>query len=154
MLPSITMPFIPYFATSRYRVRAMIDLADIHPGEKAADLGSGDGRILVALSLAGAEAYGYELDESYIQLAQENIAQQIHGAPHILLPTIYKRDFWQEDVSIYTVITVYPMPDIMEALEAKLQKELAEGARVLTNYYPFPTWKEEIKKDNIYLYRK
>lgn len=67
------LPFIPYFQTTRYRVDAMMELAEIKPGELAADLGSGDGRILVELAKRGAKACGYELDEKLIQQSQENI---------------------------------------------------------------------------------
>lgn len=68
----MSIPYIPYFTTSRYRVQAMIDLADIKPGEKAADLGTGDGRIAIALTQAGALVDAYELDDEMIKLAQKN----------------------------------------------------------------------------------
>lgn len=141
-------PYVPYFQTTRYRVDAMIELADIKPGEKAADLGSGDGRIVVALAQKGAIATGYELDETLINTSLENIKNADVSA------TILKKDFWEEDLRIYDVICVYPMPDIMETLEEKLQRELRPGTRVLLNYYPFPHWKEAVKKDNVYLYIK
>jgi len=47
----------------------MIDLADIQLGEQAADLGTGDGRIAIALSQAGAIVAAYELDEEKIKEA-------------------------------------------------------------------------------------
>lgn len=141
-------PYIPYFQTTRYRVHAMIELANIKPGEKAADLGSGDGRIVVALAQNGAIATGYELDEKLINNSLENIKRAGVNA------TILKKDFWEEDLSVYDIICVYPMPDIMEGLEEKLQKELRPGSRVLLNYYPFPNWKETMKKDYVYLYTK
>lgn len=142
--------FIPYFQTTRYRVAAMIELAQIKPGDKAADLGSGDGRIVIALSQAGAITTGYELDEKLINLSRENINNTILSTT----PTILQKDFWEADLEQYNIITVYPMPDIMEALEVKLQKELKCGARVLLNYYPFPTWKKTAEKDHIFLYTK
>lgn len=141
------LPLIPYFKTSRYRVEAMVELSQIKPGEKVADLGSGDGRIVIAFAQAGAEAYGYELRPVFKQLSEENI----HKAG--VQATIYQKDFWEEDLSSYDVVTVYPMPDIMDALEKKLLHELKPESRVLLNYYFFPTWKEEKKKDAIYLYR-
>lgn len=144
------LPFIPYFQTTRYRVQAMIDLANIKQGEPAADLGSGDGRIVIALAKAGAIVTGYELDETRIKESEENI--KLAGAEHNA--TIVQKDFWQEDLSKYSIITVYPMPDVLEALEEKLQKELKKGSRVLLNYYPFPHWRETEKKDHVYLYQK
>lgn len=144
----MTPPYLPYFQTTRYRVATMIELAAIQPGEKAADLGSGDGRIVIELAKAGAIVTGYELDEKLVKLSTENI-KQAHVQAIIL-----QKDFWQEDLSKYNIICVYPMPDIMHALEEKLLKELKQGSRVLLNYYPFPSWQEVTKKDNIYLYRR
>lgn len=69
------IPYIPYFTTSRYRVQAMIELAEIQPGERAADLGTGDGRIAIALAKAGAIVDAYELDDERIKEAKENIEE-------------------------------------------------------------------------------
>lgn len=171
------LPFIPYFQTTRYRVQAMIDLAEIRPNEKAADLGSGDGRIVIALAQAGAQAVGYELDPKLVRLSEENIQNVILGTSETrtpesiqqlqskqntidtaqarrTIPLILEKDFWQEDLSVYDIITIYPMPDIMEDLEKKLQNELKKGARVLLNYYTLPSWKFNKTKDHIYLYKK
>lgn len=155
-----TPPFIPYFQTSRYKVETMVELANIKPGERAADLGSGDGRIVIALAQAGAEAHGYELDEKLIELSKQNIKDQVDrhsGEERIqnLLRgiTIHEGDFWQEDLSQYNIICIYPMPDIMNQLEKKLFSELKENSRILLNYYPFLTKKHINQKDNIYLYQ-
>lgn len=150
----MTSLIIPYFQTTRYRVQAMMELADIKQDlpesrqEIAADLGSGDGRIVIALSQNKARAYGYELDPELKTLSEKHIEQAGVQA------TIIQKDFWKEDLSVYDVITVYPMPDIMSALEKKLLTELRPGSRVLLNYYPFPRWKPEREKDHIFLYRK
>lgn len=144
----MNIPYIPYFETSRYRVQAMVDLAEIQPGEKAADLGTGDGRIAIALAKAGAVVDAYELDDERIKEAKENIKNMGVNV------TILKKDFWLEDLSQYSIICCYPMPTIMGRLERKLQNELRPGSRVLLNYFPFLHWKEKGEKDNIFLYRK
>lgn len=166
----MSLPYIPYFQTTRYRVQTMIELANIKPGEKAADLGSGDGRIVIELVKAGAEVVGYELDQSRIELSEENIKKAFMNCHpesserpfkdssalpqnDIIKPLILQKDFWEEDLSHYEIITVYPMPDVMEILEKKLLGELQPGARVLLNYYAFPNWQYETTKDHIYLYR-
>jgi ribosomal protein L11 methylase PrmA len=143
-------PKIPFFPTTRYRVQTMIQLASIKKSEKAADLGSGDGRIVIALAQAGAQAQGYEQDENLIDISKELIRRARCDSRAV----IHNKDFWQENLSTYDIICVYPMPDVMEALEKKLQEELKPGARVLLNFYPFPNWKAKKKKDNVYLYVK
>jgi cyclopropane fatty-acyl-phospholipid synthase-like methyltransferase len=143
------IPKIPYFQTSRYRVETMVELADIKPGEKGADLGSGDGRILIAFAKKGVAMHGYEISDELIRESRENIAKE-----NVKNAFIHTTDFWQEDLSIYDIICCYPMPTIMGRLEHKLQKELKPGSRILLNYFPFKHWKEKKIKDNIFLYSK
>lgn len=153
----MTIPYIPYFTTSRYRVAAMIELAEITPGEKAADLGTGDGRIAIALAKAGAVVTAYELDDERIEEAKRNIEQEwIPGQARDdrAKPVIIKKDFWTEDLSQFSIVCCYPMPTIMGRLEKKLKDELKPGSRVLLNYFPFTHWKLEKTKDNIFLYKK
>lgn len=143
------VPQIPYFQTSRYRVATMVELAKAKPGERAADLGSGDGRIVLEFAKAGITIDGYEIDEHLRQLALENIKKE-----NLTNANILQKDFWQQDLSSYDIICCYPMPTIMGRLERKLKEELQPGSRVLLNYFPFLHWKEELRKDNIFLYRK
>lgn len=144
-----TIQKIPYFQTSRYRVETMVELANIKPGEKVADLGSGDGRIVIAFAKTGADVYGYEIDNELIKLSEE----YIHNL-NFKNAVIRNKDFWHEDLSIYDIICCYPMPTIMGRLERKLQEELKPGSRVVLNYFPFKHWKEKKVKDNIFLYIK
>jgi protein-L-isoaspartate O-methyltransferase len=140
---------IPYFQTSRYRVETMVKLAEAKQDEKAADLGSGDGRIVIAFSKAGIEMHGYEIDNELRKLSEENIRKL-----NLKNAFIHNKDFWGEDLSQYDIICCYPMPTVMGRLERKLDEELRPGARVLLNYFPFKHWKEEKNKDNIFLYIK
>lgn len=147
---------IPYFKTSRYRVETMVELADAKIGEKVADLGSGDGRIVIAFAKVPfmgtkhkIETHGYETDDDLRTLSKQNIEDL-----NLKNAIIHNKDFWDEDLSPYDIICCYPMPTIMGRLERKLQKELHPGARVLLNYFPFKHWKEKKVKDNIFLYVK
>lgn len=140
---------IPYFQTSRYRVETMVELAEIKPGQKAADLGSGDGRIVIAFALHGIDMHGYETDPELKKLSEENIKKE-----NLTNATIIGKDFWDENLAGYDIICCYPMPTIMGRLEKKLKEELKPGTKILLNYFPFKHWKLEKTKDNIYLYRK
>lgn len=144
----MTHPYIPYFKTSRYRVETMVELANISPSDCVADLGSGDGRISIACAEKGATVVGFELDPVLADLSEKEIKDR-HLETFI---SVQRKNFWDEDLSGFNVICVYPMPDIMEDLEVKLMKELKSGAKVLLNYYPFPTLKPAIQKNHIFLY--
>jgi len=144
-MPSI--PNIPYFQTSRYRVETMVELAEIKPNVKAADLGSGDGRIVIAFAQKGVEMHGYETDRKLKLLSEENLMRA-----NLTNAFIHDKNFWQENLSPYDIICCYPMPTIMGRLERKLKEELKPGSRILLNYFPFKHWKLKNMKDNIFLY--
>ena len=50
----------PYIPSDQSTIKRMIKFAKVKKGEKAVDLGAGDGRVIVELAKAGAIAYGYE----------------------------------------------------------------------------------------------
>ena len=145
-----SLPFIPFFKTSRYRVQTMIDLSEVKPFERVADLGSGDGRISIEFAKKKALVEGFELDPLLADLS-EDLIKKSSLEKNII---IHRKNFWDEDLSRFNIVCIYPMPDIMQALEAKLQNEIKKGTRILLNYYPFPTWEYEKSKDNVYLYLK
>lgn len=127
----------------------MLALADPKKGEKGVDLGSGDGRIVIAFAKKGVVMTGYELDPSLIVQSRQALQER-----SLTSATIEAKDFWEADLSLYSIITIYPMPDVMDILETKLKKETKKGTRILTNYYQLPTWKLTSTKDHIYLYIK
>lgn len=144
-----SIPLIPYFETSRYRVTSMVELSGVKKGELVADLGSGDGRIAIEFAKKGAKVTAFEINHSLIDESLENIKKE-KVSDNI---NVLQENFWNADLSLYDIICIYPMPDIMEELEKKLEKELRPGTRILTNYYMFPNWKYLKTLDKVYLYK-
>jgi len=140
-----------YVPSVPWAVRKMISLLDIKKGERAVDLGSGDGRVVLALAQKGAIARGYEVNPfAYLySLYIIKKARVQEGSAKI-----YFRSFWGVDLSDYTVVTVFLAPHLMKKIEKKLQKELPKGARVITQTFKFPTWKPITHDDSFYVYRK
>ncbi|MBI4359162.1 MAG: 50S ribosomal protein L11 methyltransferase [Candidatus Nealsonbacteria bacterium] len=138
-----------YASTREEAVKKMVALAQIEPGEKAVDLGSGDGRLVIALARAGAQAVGYEIDP----LRAWSSRRQIRRAGLEKQASIHQKSFWQEDLSGFDVVTVYGVGYMMKRLEKKLRSELKAGARVVSNYFTFPTWAESQKEGDLHLYR-
>jgi predicted O-methyltransferase YrrM len=138
-----------YDPSSPNETRVMADLADVRRGEKAADLGSGDGRIVIALALKGAEAHGYEVNPVLVFISRRNIRK----AGLADRAFIHWGSFWRKDLSRYQLITVFQVGFVMARLEAKLSRELAPGARVVSHYWRFPGLSAERTQGNIYRYR-
>ncbi|MBU4142330.1 hypothetical protein KKE99_05680, partial [Patescibacteria group bacterium] len=52
----------PYVPIPKNGLDKMVEFANIKFGQKAVDLGSGDGRIMIAMAKAGAIVHGYEIN--------------------------------------------------------------------------------------------
>jgi ribosomal protein L11 methylase PrmA len=139
----------PYAPMGPGKIKILMDLLKVKPGEKAVDLGSGDGRIVIELAKKGAEAYGYEINPLLVLWSRYNIRKAgLHKKA-----TIIWKDYWREDFSSFDIATVYVLPHMMGPVKRKLKKELkSKNARVATNYFKFPDLKEFRKKDTIFLY--
>ncbi len=127
----------------------MAELAGVSPGEKAADLGSGDGRVVIALAQRGAEAHGYEINPILVFISRKNIRQAgLWGKAFI-----HWGSFWRADLSPYHLVTTFQVGFVMGRLEAKLKRELAPGARVVSHHWRFPSIRAERMRGDVYLYR-
>lgn len=138
-----------YDPSSPVQTSLMVDLADVRPGEKAADLGSGDGRVLIALAGRGAEAHGYEVNPFLVLLSRRNIRRAgLEGKAFV-----HWRSFWRADFSPFSLITVFQVDFVMGRLETKLKRELPDGARIVSHHWRFLDWPPEKVRGDMYLYR-
>ncbi len=121
----------------------MLDLIAIKLGEKVLDLGSGDGKIVIAAAKRGAESYGYEINPILVWISK----WRVQGKGNI-----ERANFWKKDLGEFDAIVIFGVSYVMKGLEEKLRKELKPGARVVTNYFTFPDWKPSQTKDGINVY--
>jgi cyclopropane fatty-acyl-phospholipid synthase-like methyltransferase len=139
-----------YVPTSEKRVEQMIGLLDLNSAHKAADLGAGDGRLVIAFAKLGIESHGYEINPFLVLLGRKNIKKA--GLENKAF--MHFKNLWQEDLKGFDVITLYGMRHMMARLEKKLDKELKPGSMIVSNYFTFPKWKPSSQEDNLYLYIK
>lgn len=139
----------PFVRSRPETIQRMITLIRVQPGEKAADLGAGDGSVVIALARAGAEAHGFELNPLLVWRARRNIRRA--GLQD--RATVHRKNFWKANLSSFDVIAVFGIPHIMRRLEVKLRRELKPGGRVVSNAFRFPTWQPAGEDHSVYLYR-
>ena len=138
----------PYLPTHHTSVANMIELARVKADDRMVDLGSGDGRIVIAFAKQGIEAHGYEVNPLLVWWSRRNIRRAgLEGRAFI-----HRTSFWRADFAPFTIVTVFGITHIMKGLEKKLKKELAPGARVLSNAFRFPNWELKEKKGAVLLY--
>ena len=148
----LPLPFFargaPFVSSDKKRIRRMVEFAGIKPGERAVDLGAGDGRLVIALARAGAVATGFEINPLLVLLARLRIAiAGLSGRARV-----ERKNFWRTSFAPFDVVTVYGLPSIMQDLEAKLRRELKPGSRVVSNAFPFPHWQPTRTEKNVYVY--
>ena len=136
--------------TTDEKVEQIIKILDLKGKNKAVDLGSGDGRLIIALAKSGVEAHGYEINPFLVSLARKNI-QKINLESRAF---IYLKNFWLEDLSQFDVIVLFGMSHMMGKMKKKLKKELKPGAIIVSNYFTFPDWQPDRSKNDVYLYIK
>lgn len=137
-----------YMPTLSAALRKMIDMANIQKGERVADIGSGDGRVVMAFAKKGAEVHGYEINPLLVWESRYLIKK----AGFSKNAFVHRKSFWKVDFSSFDVVTVYGIPYIMKRLGEKLRRELKSGTKVISNIYEFPDWKYVEKEKGVYLY--
>lgn len=150
LLPALSgQPWVP---AREERIRRALELAALKPGEKLYDLGSGDGRVLIAaVRDFGAWAVGVELSPLLCLLAWVKIrAQQLH--PSISLGC---GSYYQADIRDADVVYLYLTSGNANSLRQKLAGELKPGARVVSVSADLSGWQVELidREELIFLYR-
>lgn len=130
------------------KLTTMLELAEVKPGMKLLDLGSGDGKIVISAAELGVEAHGCELDWRLVHQSQAKIRQ----AGLTQRATIFHQNLWSTSLQPYDVITVYGIGYMMKRLEQKARKELKPGAKVISYYFTFPNWQPATSRDHIHVY--
>ncbi|MEQ1573679.1 MAG: methyltransferase domain-containing protein [Vicinamibacterales bacterium] len=130
-------PDIHYVPTPPQIVDAMLKLARLGEGDVVYDLGSGDGRIVIAAARqAGVRGVGIELDAGLIRVARAE-ALKARVSDKV---TFSQSDLFATDLSEATVVTLYLSPSVNLRLRAKLQRELRPGTRIVSHRFPIGDW--------------
>jgi len=139
-------------------VQAMLALAEIRADDLVADLGCGDGRIVIeAVRRHGARGLCVDLDPRRIAEAERN-ARDAGVAGRIEFRT---QDLFAAELRGVTVVMLFLSPRFNLQLRPKLQRELAPGARVVSHWHDMGDWPPErrlvLKSDGrerpVYLWR-
>lgn len=118
-------------------VKAMLKKASVGFGDLIYDLGSGDGRIVIAAAkLYGARGIGFEINQKLIQDSRKSI--EIYGVESLV--KIKHQDVLTADLTKADVVTMYLFPNLIRKLIPQL-KTMKPGARIITYSHPIPDWK-------------
>jgi SAM-dependent methyltransferase len=124
--------------TPQALVQKMLDMAQVTSRDIVYDLGSGDGRTVIAAAKRGAEAYGVEFNPDMAKLSERNAAKEGVSAR----AKIINGDIFQTDFSRATVVTLYLLPSLNVKLRPTLL-EMKPGTRVVSHAFSMDDWEPD-----------
>ena len=121
---------VPYVQTPTDVVTEMLKLAAVKADDVVYDLGSGDGRIVIAAARDfGARGVGIEIDPGLVAYSTE-LARKAGVGDRV---TFRSDDLFDANLSDATVVTLYLSYDMNQRLRPKLLRELRPGARIVSH---------------------
>jgi protein-L-isoaspartate O-methyltransferase len=131
----------PFVASPADVVERMLSLAKVGPDDVVYDLGSGDGRIVIAAAQKfGARGVGVEIDPRLVNEAEANARTAgVQGRVKFILD-----DALKVDVSDATVVTLYLLSASNVKLRPMLTKQLRPGTRIVAHSFGIGDWEPDV----------
>jgi hypothetical protein len=131
---------VPYVQTPGNVVDAMLSIAEVGPRDYVVDLGSGDGRIVIAAANRyGARALGIDYDQTLIAESRANAAKAgVSDRARFLNQDIFLADFHDA-----TVVTMYLLPEVNLEIRPRILFELTPGTRVVSHDWDMGDWEPD-----------
>ena len=119
-------------------IEKILDLAGVTSRDFVVDLGSGDGRLVIAAARRGARALGVEYDSDMVVLSRRNaLAAGVADKARFEQGDMYEADF-----SRASVLALFLLPTNLRKLAPKFL-EMPAGTRIVNNAYKIEGWEED-----------
>jgi len=133
---------VPYVPTPPGVVTAMLGIAGVGTGDYVIDLGSGDGRIIIAAAKQrGARGIGVEIDGALVSAARREAQREgVAGRVEFM-----EQDLFLTEIGRASVITMYLYPRLMMQLRPRLFAELRPGTRIVSHDFDMESWRPDAR---------
>ena len=130
---------VPFVVTPDNVTAAMLQLAQVGPEDYLIDLGSGDGRIVIAAAKRfGARGLGVEIDPRLVEQSRENArAANVQGRA-----IFREQDLFRTDLSPASVVTMYLLPEVNLQLRPRILA-LRPGTRIVSHDWDMGDWQPD-----------
>jgi SAM-dependent methyltransferase len=130
-------PDVVFIATPQDVGIAMLRLAAVEARDVVFDLGSGDGRVVIAAARDfGARGVGVEIDGALVEASRTAAA----AAGVDDRAAFLRQDLFVTDLRPASVVTLYLRDDVNLRLRPHLLRELAPGSRVVSHDFDMGDW--------------
>lgn len=148
-------PDVIFVPTPAPVVQEMLRMAEVGPDDVVYDLGCGDGRIPIAAvrDFGARSAVCVDIDPERIREARANVEEA--GLEDRI--EVRHADMFEVDTSPATVVTLYLLPELNLRLRPKLQRELRDGARIVSQSFDMGDWEPaaqaSVEGTSVFLWR-
>ncbi len=119
-------------------VEKMLDVAKVTAQDFVVDLGSGDGRNIIAAAKRGARGLGVEYNPDMVELSKRNAQKAgVADKAQFVQGDMYTAEFPQA-----TVLALFLLPENLNKLRAKFA-DLKPGTRIVANTFGIEGWTPE-----------
>jgi SAM-dependent methyltransferase len=133
----------PYVATDYEVVDAMLAMAEVRPNEFVVDLGSGDGRILIAAARShGARGLGVDIDPARIREARANA--RTAGVTHRV--DFRRQDLFETPLGEADLVTLYLTEEVNRRLRPRILSQMRPGTRVVSHDFDMGEWRPDARQ--------
>ena len=142
-----TISAAPYVPSSKVRIKKMIEMIDKPLGSTILELGSGDGKVMIALAKQGFNVIGIEINPVLCWFSKFRIRRQ--GLKNA---KIINKNFWNYDLKDVDIMTMYFIPHKMKKLAKKIKKEMKPGSIIVSNAFKLDDWPIDKQDGKVYVY--
>jgi SAM-dependent methyltransferase len=125
--------------TSAALVDKMFQVAGLTPADYVIDLGSGDGRMIIAAAKRGARGLGVEFNPDLVEYSKR-VAKEEGVSDKA---DFVEGDMFAADISKATVLALFLLPEHFRKLTPKFL-DLAPGSRIVVNTFGIPDWEPDV----------
>lgn len=138
----------PFYPSNKKIIQEIVDFVKKQKNPQVVDLGSGDGRIVLALARENIPVTGIDVNPFLTLFSKLKLfLGKCRNAK------IINADIFHTDLSGYNVVVCYLFPEIMHKLEDKFYRELPKGAYIITNTFSLKHHKPLIAKGKLLIYQ-
>lgn len=144
---------VPYAQTRAEVVKLMLDLAAVRAGDRVVDLGTGDGRVLLAAAERGATGLGVDIDPVLVEEARAEAERRgLTDRAAFRVEDLFRTPLAQADV-----VAMFLLPEVNLKLRPRILAEMRPGARVVSHAFNMGDWPPDARSRaggaRVYLWR-
>ncbi|XP_013103453.1 ATP synthase subunit C lysine N-methyltransferase [Stomoxys calcitrans] len=132
--PAFRRICLPYVPATTEQISNVLKFLPRNSPNRLLDIGSGDGRIVIATAKQGLQSDGVELNPwlvwwSRLAAFREGVSPKTK---------FFRRDLWKFDLKSYDYVVIFGVEQMMKDLETKLIAEVP-NSKVIACRFPLPT---------------